>query len=79
MPLRDSWEFALNLGGGFKYLVDDQAALTFDIKDQISSVPSYGLPRSARVTNGQYIPGISRNGFLNNWQLNFGVAVQWDN
>jgi hypothetical protein len=50
VPLRDSWEFALNLGGGFKYLVEDQAALTFDIKDQISSVPSYGLPRSARVT-----------------------------
>jgi opacity protein-like surface antigen len=78
LSLRDSWEFAGNWGGGLKYLVHDQVTLSFDVKDQISSVPSYGLPRSARVTNGQFQPGIARSGLLNNWQLNFGIGVQWD-
>lgn len=78
LGLRDSWEFAFNWGGGFKYLVQDQFALTFDLKDQVSGIPSYGLPRSAQVINGQYQPGISRSGLLHHWQLNFGVAFQWD-
>jgi len=78
VSLRDSWEFAFNWGGGLKYLAADQVALTFDVRDQISGLPSYGLPRSARITNGQYQPGIARSGRINIWQLNFGVAYQWD-
>src|SRR5204863_3954131 len=47
--LRDSWKIAFNLGGGVKYLVYDQLALGFDVRDQISGVPSYGLSRSAQI------------------------------
>jgi len=78
LALQDSWKFTFNWGGGFKYLVADQFGLTFDLKDQISGVPSYGLPRSARVTNGQFQPGFSRSKLLNNWQINFGIAFQFD-
>jgi opacity protein-like surface antigen len=78
VPLRDSWEFAFNWGAGVKSRVEDQVVLTFEVKDTVTGVPSYGLPSSVQVRNGQVIPGISRNGFLNNWQLNFGIAVQWD-
>ena len=78
LPLRDSWTFAVNLGGGLKYLLHDQAALTFDVKDRMSSVPSYGLPRSARVVDGRYQPGISTTGILHQWQINIGVEFQWD-
>jgi opacity protein-like surface antigen len=76
--LHGSWKFALNAGGGFKYLVHDQFALTFNVKDQISGVPSYGLPRFASVVNGVYRPGISQHGRLNNWQFNIGAVYQWD-
>jgi opacity protein-like surface antigen len=79
VSLRDSWELAFNWGGGVKYLVYDQVAIGFDLRDQISGVPSYGLPRSAQVIDGAFVPGISRNGFVHNWQLNFGVTFQWDN
>ena len=78
VPLRDSWEFAFNWGAGLKSRVQDQVVLTFEVKDNVTGMPSYGLPRSVQVKDGHFIPGISRNGFLHNWQLNFGVAVQWD-
>jgi hypothetical protein len=76
--LRSSWEFLGNAGGGVRYLVMDQFALTFDAKDHISRLPSYGIPVSTRVVDGQYQPGISRHGILNNWQINFGFTYQWD-
>jgi len=61
-----------------KYLVADQFALTVNVKDQISGVPSYGLPHTARVINGFYQPGIGTRGVLNNWQFSFGAVFQWD-
>jgi opacity protein-like surface antigen len=76
--LHGSWKFAMNAGGGFKYLVHDQFALTVNVKDQISGVPSYGLPRFASVVNGFYRPGLSRHGTLQNWQFNIGAVYQWD-
>src|SRR5262245_269765 len=76
--LRSSWEFLGNAGGGVRYLVMDQFALTFDAKDHISRLPSYGIPVSTRVVDGQYHPGLSRHGILNNWQINFGFTYQWD-
>ena len=78
IALRDSWEFLLNWGGGLKYLAADQFALTFDVKDRLSRVPSYGLPVSARIVNGQFQPGIAKHGVFNNWQFSFGLTYQWD-
>jgi opacity protein-like surface antigen len=78
LKLRDSWELVFDLGGGFTYLIADQYAVTFDVKDRLSRVPSYGLPPFARVVNGQFIPGISPHGVLQNVQLNIGFTVQWD-
>jgi opacity protein-like surface antigen len=78
VSLRDSWEFAFNWGGGVKFLAADQVALVFDVKDQVSGIPSYGLPRSARMIDGRFIPGMSTSGLLQNWQLKFGIAYQWD-
>jgi len=76
--LRDSWEFLVNWGGGFKYLVMDEFALTFDMKDRLSQVPTYSLPEVARVVNGQYQPGIARHGVMQTWQFNIGFTFQWD-
>jgi hypothetical protein len=78
LRLEDTWKFLVNWGGGMKYLAGNQVALTFDVRDNMTGVPSYGLPRSARVVNGQYFPGMATNGLLHNWQLNVGVAFQWD-
>jgi hypothetical protein len=76
--LRDSWEAAFNFGGGFKHLVADRFALTVDVKSRLSRVPTYGLPRSAQLVDGQYQPALSVRGLMHSWQINFGVAHQWD-
>lgn len=79
VAVRDSWKFTMNFGGGFKFMVDDQTALLFDVKDYISGVPSYGLPTAAEVVNGQFQPGFAPRGLLQNIQLNFGIAYRWNN
>jgi len=76
--LRDSWTPTFSYGGGFQYLFDDLVGVTFDARDTISSVPSYGLPKSAAVVNGVFFPGIARDGVLHNFQVNFGLTIRWD-
>jgi opacity protein-like surface antigen len=78
LSLRDSWEFSFNWGGGFKFLAADQVVLGVDVRDNVTGIPSYGLPRNARVVNGQFQPGLAGHGFLHNVQVNFGIGVQWD-
>src|SRR4030095_16245960 len=74
VALHDNWEFLFNWGGGLKYLLSDEVAFVADGKDRISRVPSYGLPDTARVVNGRFIPGMNRHGFINNWQINVGFT-----
>ena len=78
LKLRDSWEFLGNVGGGFKYMVRDPLAVTVDLKDRISRIPSYGIPTSAQVVGGQYQPGMALHGVMHNWQFNAGITYQWD-
>ncbi len=78
LKLRDSWEFLGNVGGGFKYMVQDPLAVTVDLKDRISRIPSYGIPTSAQVVGGQYQPGMALHGLMHNWQFNAGITYQWD-
>ena len=77
LGFRDSWKFLVNWGGGFNYLVHDPVSVTFDVKDNMTGVPSYGLPSKARIVDGHFLPGLSRSGLMNNWQINFGVTVQF--
>jgi len=70
--------FLVNCGGGFRYLLRDQVAFNLDVKDRLSNVPSYGLPDSARVVNGQYQAGMLAHGVAQNWQINFALTFQWD-
>jgi hypothetical protein len=78
VALRNSWKYTVNLGGGFKYLIEDQFAVTLDVRDQMTGVPSYGLPPAATVVNGQFEPGFARRGLQNNWQFNLGASFQFD-
>jgi opacity protein-like surface antigen len=78
LQLDDSWRFLFNVGGGLKYLIIDQFAVVFDFKDSLSRLPSYGIPDSASVINGQFHPGVDIHGTLNNFQISIGANVQWD-
>jgi hypothetical protein len=78
VPLRDNWNFVGLFGGGFKYLTADHVAVSFDVRDNLTSFPTYGLSPTATVVNGQLLPGFNPRGTMQNWQLNFGIAYQWD-
>jgi hypothetical protein len=78
LNLRDSWVFLVNCGGGFRYLLRDQFAFTLGVRDQLSNVPSYGLPDTTIVVNGQYRPGMHTHGVAQSWQIHFGLSFQWD-
>jgi len=65
LQVHDSWKFVANPGGGFKYLVMDEFAVSVDVKDRLSQIPSYGLPGP-------------HGGVLQNWQVNIGFSFQWD-
>jgi opacity protein-like surface antigen len=78
VSLHNSWKFAFNWGGGVKYVANEQAVLIFDIKDYMIGIPNYGLPGSAQVVNGQFQPGFTPKGVLNNVQLNLGVSFRWN-
>lgn len=76
--VRDSWKLSVNWGGGFKYILSDQALLSFDVKDYLAGVPSYGIPHSAQVIDGQFQAGCATAGVLQNFQLNIGIAYRWN-
>jgi outer membrane protein W len=78
VPLRDSWKFTFNWGGGAKYVLNEETVLIFDVKDYISSIPSYGLPLAGQVVNGQLQTARSSAGRLNSVQLNIGIAYRWN-
>jgi len=78
IPLEDKWTFVFDWGGGVKYLFRDHWAARFDFRSQLGTMPDYGLPSSAAIVQGQYIPGLAASGTLQNWNLNVGIAYQWD-
>ena len=78
IQLSDPWKFAMNWGGGVKYLVARQVAANFQFSDNISGVPGYGLPETGRFVSGTYVPAFRPNGLLNNWLISAGFVFQWN-
>ena len=74
MNLKERWKFAVNFGGGVKYLVGKNWGFRFDVRDVISGVPDYGLPRTATETS----PGFRPDDRLHNWQINTGFFFSWE-
>src|SRR5262245_24576739 len=59
LNLTSSWGFAGSVGGGFKYLVQEGFAFTVDVRDRLSTIPSYGLSDSGSVVGERCQPGIA--------------------
>ena len=78
IQLGDSWTFVFDWGGGVKYLFHDHWAARVDFRGHLGTMPDYGLPASAVISQGQYIPGLAASGTLQNWHVTAGIAYQWD-
>jgi opacity protein-like surface antigen len=78
IPISDPWKFTMNWGGGFRYLLKKQIAVSAQFSDSISGVPAYGLPDVGRYVDTTYIPGFSPSGVMHNWLISGGFVYQWD-
>lgn len=77
LHLADQWKFTFSWGGGVKYLVMDHVAFSFRFADNVTGVPGYGLPRSANVSGGRFVPGFTPDGYLHNWLVAVAFDYQW--
>jgi opacity protein-like surface antigen len=77
LTLRNRWKLAGTWGGGLKYFVTDKWGVRFDVRDQITGVPDYGLPHASTLFQG--VPGAAfkPNGVLQTWQFSAGFLVVW--
>jgi len=76
--LKDRWKFAFSFGGGVKYLLTNRIAVRFDVRDQITGVPDYGLPDTSPVLPGGEIgAGFRADGRIHNWLFNVGLNYYW--
>jgi len=76
--LGNSWTFVFDWGGGVKYLFHDHWAARVDFRSHLGTMPDYGLPPSATVSQGNYVPGLATSGTLQNWHITAGIAYQFD-
>lgn len=77
LPLKDRWKLAGTLGGGVKYRVNNRFGVRFDIRDQLTGVPSYGLPKASPSFQGNVGAGFNDEGLLTNLQISAGILFYW--
>jgi opacity protein-like surface antigen len=77
IPLSNPWKFSMRWGGGAKYLIRDQIAVSMQYSENISGVPHYGLPSTGYVASGQYSPGFKPDGMLHNRLFSLSFNYQW--
>ena len=67
--LKDRWKLAASFGGGVKIPLSGPWGFRVDVRDQITSVPDFGLPGIAPDFQGNSGAGFLPDGFLHNWQI----------
>ena len=67
--MNNNWKAGLRVGGGVKYKLSDKIGVRVDLSDQLSDVPSYGMPSVVPVPGAGYSP----SGTLHNIQMSFGL------
>jgi opacity protein-like surface antigen len=77
LALRDRWKLAGTFGGGLKYRVTRRLGIRFDIRDQLTGVPDYGLPKQSPSFQGNVGAGFNNEGTLTNIQVSAGVVFYW--
>ncbi len=75
VDLKSRWKLAFSFGAGAKIQMQRNWGLRFDFRNQVTGVPSFGLPAQAPLENGGTGPGFRPSENFHNWQL--GVALMY--
>ena len=74
--LKNRWKLAGVMGGGAKLYLDPTWSLRFEVRNRITGVPDYGLPRVASQGEGAgAVPPAS--GRLHHWQFQAGFTYNF--
>ena len=77
LVLKNRWKLAGEVGGGVKLYLDPPWSLRFEVRDRITGVPDYGLPRAAAQEDGAGA-GLPASGRLHHWQFQAGFSYNFD-
>ncbi|MFZ0427670.1 MAG: OmpW family outer membrane protein [Acidobacteriota bacterium] len=78
LDLKNRWKLAGTWGGGVKYYLGNQWGIRFDVRDQITGVPDYGLPHTASSFQGVAGAAFRPDGLMHTWQFSAGFLVVWN-
>lgn len=76
LVLKDRWKLAGELGGGVKLYLDPPWGLRFEVRNRITGVPDYGLPRVASPGEGAGAV-LPAGGRLHHWQFQAGFTYNF--
>ena len=74
--LKSRWKLAGEMGAGVKLHLDPPWGLRFEVRDRITGVPGYGLPRTASQGEGAG-SALPASGKLHHWQLHVGLSYNF--
>ena len=75
--LRDRWKLAASFGGGVKIPLSGPWGFRVYIRDQVTSVPGFGLPETAPTFQGTVGAGLQPDGLFHNWQIDAGFIYRF--
>ncbi len=76
LSLKSRWKLAGEMGAGVKLHLDPPWGLRFEVRDRITGVPGYGLPRTASQGEGAG-SALPASGKLHHWQLHVGLSYNF--
>ena len=76
LVLENRWKLSGEMGGGVKLYLDPPWSLRFEIRDRITRVPDYGLPRAASQGEGSGAV-LPASGRLHHWQFQAGFTYNF--
>ncbi len=74
---KDRWKLAGSFGGGVKIPMSGSWGFRVDVRDQITSVPGFGLPTIAPAFQGNSGAGLQPDGLFHNWQIDAGIVYRF--
>ena len=78
VTMNNRWKLAGVWGGGVKYYLDNKWGVRFDVRNQITGIPDYGLPHTATSFQGVSGAAFRPNGTMQTWQFSAGVLFVWN-
>ena len=76
VSLKNRWKLAGEMGAGVKLHLDRPWGLRFEVRDRITGVPGYGLPRTASPGEGAGL-ALPASGRLHHWQFHVGLTYNF--